>query len=240
MVWCKTISALTLALALLACGGSGSSSGSPDGPNTGGDDATGICVEAWTCSGWTTDGASNSATRMCADTNACGTTAQRPTLTATLPPLDPEYYECNVEPIVQADCSMLGCHGTETGRAYRVYARGRLRMTGGTINDPNCTMGVTSYASEVCIGNLECKCWTHGMLGPERRRSFDSARGFALGDDGQPLPDMAQSQLLLQPQVGGGFAHAGIQWWAAGDASYTKIKAWLDGAQLGSVCNSGN
>jgi len=222
--------AFMLSLVLLACG---------DDTTTPPNEA-GVCAEAWQCTSWTTNGTSDSATRMCTDMNNCGTTALKPIETATLPPLDIQYYECEVEPIVTNGCAMLGCHGTETGRAYKLYARGRLRITGQTIIEPGCLSAGTPGPSEACIGNIECKCWSVPLMAIERRASFDSARGFAIGDDGQPLADMTQSQLLRQPQVGGGYAHAGIQWWSAGDAEYNKVKMWLEGAQRGSACNSGN
>jgi hypothetical protein len=137
-------------------------------------------------------------------------------------------------------CSMLGCHGTETGRGYRLYARGRLRITGQTIVEPGCLSAGTPGPSEACIGNIECKCWSVPQLPDERRRSFDSARSFALADDGTLLSDMAQSQLLRQPLTGGGFPHAGIFMWSQGDADYNTIKMWLEGAKRGSACNSMN
>lgn len=219
-------------LVLAACG--------DDGGNAQ-DDAPGPCVEAWLCSSWATNGTNNNATRTCTDMNACGTTAAKPIETATLPSLDPEFYECEVEPIVTEGCSMLACHGTETGRAYKLYARGRLRITGQIITETGCLVPQpTPGPSEACTGNIECKCWAKPLLDIERQISFDSARGFAIGDDGAPLADMAQSQLLRQPQVGGGYPHASIYWWSAGDTQYNKIKMWLEGAQRGSACNSGN
>jgi hypothetical protein len=221
--------ALFLAFALVACGDDGAK------PK----DAA-VCVEAWQCTSWTTNGTTNNATRTCMDTSQCGTTARKPIETAMLPALDPEYYECEVEPIVTNGCAMLACHGTETARGYKLYARGRLRITGQTIVEPGCLSAGTPGPSEACIGNIECKCWSVPLMTIERRASFDSARGFAIGDDGQPLADMTQSQLLRQPQAGGGYPHAGIQWWSAGDVDYNKVKAWLEGAQRGSICNSKN
>lgn len=199
-----------------------------------------MCVESWQCTPWETTGSTNAATRTCTDQNACGTNTAKPAESAMLPALDPEYYECNVEPIVTRDCSMLGCHGTETGRAYRVYARGRLRITGKTITEIGCLSAGTMLPSESCIGNIECACWSVKQMPEERRRSFDSARGFALDPSGAPFTDMTQSELLRQPLSGGGFAHAGIAMWGATDPDYTTIKAWLDGATRGTPCNSMN
>jgi hypothetical protein len=223
--------ALVVAL-VAACGGDDANNNQPK-------DSQG-CVEAWECSPWETNGSSDNGTRTCVDKSACGTSDTKPIETATLPALDPQFYECSVEPIVVRGCSMLGCHGTETGRGYRLYARGRLRITGQTITEPGCLSAGTMSPSEVCIGNIECKCWSVPQMTVERRRSFDSARGFAIADDGTALPDMTQSQLLRQPQSGGGFAHAGISMWNAGDTDYNTIKMWLEGAQRGSACNSMN
>ena len=209
--------------------------GGPDNP-----DAPAGCVEAWLCTPWETDGVSDEGTRTCTDQNACGTTVTRPVEAATLPALDPEYYECNVEPIVAKNCSQLGCHGTEEGRAYRVYARGRLRISGLTVIEPGCLSAGTPHPSERCIGSIECLCWTLPAFMGERRRSYDSARGFALDPSGVTLTDLADSEFLAQPLVGGGFAHAGIHMWRAGDGEYTTVKNWLEGATLGSTCNSGN
>lgn len=223
-----------------ACGGGGG-----DNPPCTGTDCTTIdvpgCAEAWQCTPWTTDGQSDQGVRTCTDLNACGTTATKPPETAALPALDPEYYECNVEPVLTRSCAMVGCHGTETGRALRLYARGRLRITGETITEPGgCGGAGTMYPSETCTGSIECKCWSTPQLTDERRRNFDSARGFALDAAGAPLGDVTQSELLRQPQAGGGFAHAGMVMWSAGDNEYSAVKNWLTGASLGSPCNSMN
>ncbi|MFT3696197.1 MAG: hypothetical protein QM831_23865 [Kofleriaceae bacterium] len=225
-----------LVVMLAACGShSGDTGDKTDGPLA--------CIEAWTCTAWQTDGASDSATRTCTDQNACGTSSTKPVETATLPALDPDYYECNVEPIVTRGCSMLGCHGTESGRAYRVYARGRLRITGQTLVMPKNMCGnaqPVNVPTESCIGNIECACWQLPQLATERRRSFDSARGFDLDDNGQKLGDSTQALLLREPTTGGGFPHAGISMFQPTDADYTTIKSWLDGATLGHACNSMN
>jgi hypothetical protein len=215
----------------------------------GGDDATDCpggscdapaCVESWQCTPWTTDGASDKGTRTCTDQSACGTALTRPPEQAMLPALDASYYECNVEPVLVGGCAMLGCHGTETGRGYRIYARGRLRIAGMTMIEPGCLAAGTMHPSEECIGSIECRCWTLPQFVTERRRSLDSARGFALDAAGARLADMAESQLLKQPLTGGGYAHAGVFLWSLGDADYTAVKSWLDGATRGTACNSMN
>ncbi len=197
------------------------------------------CVEAWVCEPWTTDGTSDQATRECVDTAGCGTTVARPALQAALPDLDPEYYECRVEPIVTRTCAQLACHGAERGRAYRLYTRGRLRLGGRSIG-PHPRFPCPAVPSETCTSSLDCNCSDIPMLDEERRRSFDAARGFALDPAGTPLADMTQSELLQQPRRGGGFAHAGVHVWAIDDPDARAIVDWLNGARLGRDCNSGH
>lgn len=203
-------------------------------------DGGGSCTEVWVCGPWQTSGTSDAATRTCNDTNACGTTARRPALSATLPALDFQFYECNVEPILDRGCAQLACHGSETGRALRVYARGRHRIAGETFIEPGCLSAGTPHPSEECEGSIECRCWTLPHSAAEWRRNFDSARGFALDATGAPLSDATTSELLTQPLTGGGLAHAGIKFWRAGDPDYQTILSWLEGAALGRTCNSRN
>jgi hypothetical protein len=217
-----------------ACGGESSD----DCP--GGECDPPACVESWQCSPWATDGTSDASTRSCVDLSACGTSARRPPEAAMLPALDPQFYECNVEPVLVRGCSLLACHGTETGRGFRIYARGRLRISGMTMVEPGCLMAGTQHPSEDCIGSIECRCWTLAQFAVERRRSFDSARSFALDDRGVRLADTAQSQLLEQPMAGGGYPHDGVFLWSLGDPDHTTVKAWLDGMTRGSACNSMN
>jgi len=226
-------------------GGDGGGS-TPDAGLDAGPDATtpprdggGGCVEAWTCDPWETTGASDDATRSCVDSNACGTTLGRPALSTTLPGLDPEFFECMVEPVLTRGCAQLGCHGTESGRALRLYARGRLRQAGLTVA-PHPSWPCPARASESCIGSLDCTCTTEPLFASERRRSFDSARAFALDASGSPLADMGRSDLIQQPLRGGGLSHAGVHFWSAGDSDPQTIQRWLEGARLGRTCNSGD
>lgn len=217
----------------------GGGPGRDAGPDPAGDGGGAGCVEAWVCSPWQTDGVSDQGTRTCVDENACGTDVNRPVESAHLPALDFPFYECQVEPILDAKCSMLACHGTETGRALRVYARGRLRVTGETFTEPGCLSAGEQHPSEECIGSVECRCWTLPHTASEWRRNFDSARGFALDAAAQPLADPSTSELLAQPLVGGGYAHAGIFMWDEQSADYGTIRDWLGGATQSS-CASGN
>lgn len=212
-------------------GGASASSGATTGSGTGTSTASGGCVEAWLCTPWDTGGNGDQATRVCTDQNGCGTTVNKPVETATLPALDRNYYECNVEPILDLSCAQLACHGTEQGRALRTYARGRLRITGQQIN--RCTVTV---ASESCIGSVVCEC-AGPHLDVEWQRNYDAARGFGLDAQGNPYPAGQEdsSDLLFQPKFGGA-PHAGIHLFAEADADYQTIKSWLGGATLAS-CN---
>ncbi len=209
-------------------------------PTDGGGCGTG-CVERWTCTPWETTGAgSSAATRSCTDANACGTTCSRPALSATLPALDRDYFECNVFPIWARSCGFLGCHGTETTRALRIYARGRHRHSGETWIENGCLSAGTARPSDACEGSIECYCWTLPLSATEASRNFDAARGLALGADGQPLSDVTTSELLTQPLIGGGFSHQNVHFWRPTDPDYQTIRNWLSGSTLGHACTLGD
>jgi hypothetical protein len=213
------------------------------GAGTGGNAATtgsSGCVEAWLCSPWETNGTDDQGTRTCVDQNNCGTEMYKPVESATLPALDFNFYKCNVEPIMDQKCSQLACHGTEQGRALRIYARGRHRIDE-DVTETGCLQpGTIKNLKDVCIGSIECICWTGPHTDTEWRRNYDSARGFGLSPDGTPIPAgmEATSELLAQPVVGGK-AHAGIHVYREGDADYQIIIDWLAGATLG-TCNTTN
>ena len=221
--------------------------GPGSGPGSSGNGVGGGgCVEHWLCSPWDTQGQGNTATRTCIEDNNCGTTANKPVEQADLPALDENYYRCNVEPILDKGCALLGCHGVEpdlangkAGRALRTYHRGRLRITGETWIEPGCLSAGTPKPSESCIGSIECMCWTLPHSPAEWQRNFDSARGFALQANGTPIAAPADSELLTQPLKGGGLAHAGIKIWTQGSPEYQTIHDWLNGATL-AACNSTN
>jgi hypothetical protein len=197
--------------------------------------SSGGCTPAWVCTPWDTGvqpaGSSNAGTRTCTDKNHCNTTVGEPVTTATLPHLDVNYFECNVEPILDKKCGMLGCHGTETGRALRVYAKARLRNVGATFTPaPGCTAGAASSAS--CIGSNSCPC-DAPHTATEWQRNYDAARGFAIDAMGAAIPDEHNSDLTQQPVVGGK-SHAGIHLFHATDPEDATIYNWLTGATLGS------
>lgn len=212
--------------------------GSQDG---GADASSSTCTESWVCSTWTTSGSGNQGTRVCTDTKSCGTTQLKPAETATLPALDLEYFKCNVQPILDHKCSQLGCHGTETDRALRNYARGRLRNAEmiaagacGANNPPT-----TIQLDQQCTGSLEGPCRSCPHTATEWRRNYDSARGFALDASLKPIPAGMEdtSELIAQPIVGGK-AHANVHLFKSGDADHTTLKQWLGGAKLGMTCTT--
>lgn len=49
-----------------------------------------------------------------------------------LPDLDAPYYRCNVQPMVDAKCSMLACHG-DVRRPYHTFTRNRMRLIGSNV-----------------------------------------------------------------------------------------------------------
>jgi hypothetical protein len=199
------------------------------------------CVEAWLCTPWDTGGNGNTATRTCTDQNNCGTTNDKPATTATLPALDENYFRCNVEPILDKKCAMIGCHGTETGRELRIYARARLRDAAANFPNTACPTAPSQTGTQ-CTGSNSCPC-NALRTATEWQRNYDAARGFALDSTGKPLSDMSQSDLLLQPKFGGK-SHAGIHLFHeppstnADVADYNAILGWLDGTNTSTmVCN---
>ena len=190
------------------------------------------CTESWLCTPWDTGvqpaGQSNAATRTCTDINSCGTTINKPVTTASLPTLNVNYFECKVEPVLDKKCGMLGCHGTESGRALRVYAKARLRHTGEVLINTAVCAG--SASSDACIGSNSCPC-NAPHTPTEWQRNYDAARGFAIDAMGNVLANEAQSDLIQQPVVGGK-SHAGIHLFQPSDPEQATILSWLNGATL--------
>ena len=197
------------------------------------------CVPSWLCTPWDTNvqpaGASNMGHRTCTDTKNCNTTVGMPVTTATLPALDVDAFKCNVEPILDKKCGMLGCHGTETGRALRVYAKARLRHAGENLTLP--AICPSSATSASCIGSNSCPCNARHTP-TEWQRNYDAARGFALDDMGNVLANQSASDLIQQPVVGGK-SHAGIHLFKPNDPEDAAILSWLNNVPLGMTCNVG-
>jgi hypothetical protein len=223
------------------CGTGGSST--TTGPSSGGGGSTPSC--AWLCSPWDTQGNGDMGTRQCVDVDGCADPAAKPSETATLPALDENFYRCNVEPVFDAYCGQLACHGAEPdlansnpGRALRTYARGRLRVTDtNEMLNSNCPSGAIAASS--CVGSIECGCWQSPHTPTEWQRNFDAARGMAMNPDGSALGSPDDSQILTQPLRGGGLAHAGIKIWDTSDPKYIAVRDWINGGTLG-TCGTTN
>jgi hypothetical protein len=220
-------------------GAGAGSSGTGNGTGT----ATGGCVEAWECSPWETNGTNDDGYRTCVDKNACGTEMTKPVVAATLPPLDIELYKCEIEPIWDRSCSMMGCHGTDA-RGLRVYSRGRYRaandLQGQPIMITESCGPKPAFPITDCIGSIECACFIMPHTPTEWRRNYDASRGLALGADGQLLGDMEQSALLQEPMEGGSRPHAGYKLFGAADAEHATIVSWLQGGTFGATCDTTN
>ncbi len=206
----------------------GRDAGSQTGNDGGSTDAG--CVEQWVCSAWDLSDA-GTATRTCSDALGCGTTAQKPPVgPAPLPPLDLPYFQCEVQPVLERGCGQLGCHGTETGRAFRLYARGRLRHSEQV---PSCTGAGTRDLAIEGTGTVQC-LGASRLTPTEWRMNFDNARAFSLG-----VGNVVDNELLTQPQQGNARAHASVKLFMLDDPSYTKVKAWLTGAAAAAGCDAG-
>jgi hypothetical protein len=212
-------------------GGAGGGASGSNGAGAGSSSSGGGCMEAWTCTPWT-KGSDGLYSRTCTDANSCGTTATKPPEgPVDLPALDLDYYECKVEPIFDRGCAFMGCHGTETGRAFKIYARGRLRHKEIVQQVASCPVGpqmldlqANGSATIMCLG------WSPHTA-TEWQSNYDISRSFMLG-----ITNPDESDLLAQPVIGGK-AHAGVHLFAKTDADYATIKSWLGGAKLGSTCN---
>jgi hypothetical protein len=218
----------------------GSSDGGPGGSSSGGGSSGGVssgsssgggCVVAWTCTPWQKN-AQGQYTRTCTDANKCGTDAGKPSEgPLDLPSLDLDYFKCKVEPIFDRNCSMMGCHGTEIGRPFKVYSRGRLRHSEMVPGAPTCpdASRLRDLAKEG-TGTVMCLGWSKHTQA-EWQQNYDNARSFMVG---VASPD--DSDLLAQVRYGGK-AHTGVHFFNKTDADYQTIASWLGGAKLGAVCD---
>ncbi len=202
---------------------------------TGNPGNTPSCAESWSCTPWEAPLGSDMATRTCVDTNSAGTTECKPDVGPTkLPALDMDFYKCKVQPIFQRGCSMMNCHGTNDGRMFRVYARGRLRNDEIVDRTGSCIPATGQVnLDQAGTGTVMCEGWLpHTEL--EWKKNFDSARSFMLG-----VSSASESDLLRQPVVGGK-PHLEVKLFRDTDADYETIKQWLEGASLGTTCNTGS
>jgi hypothetical protein len=198
-------------------------------------DAGSSCKESWTCTAWETSPGTDQATRSCTDTNMVGTSECKPATTATLPALDMEAFKCRVAPIFQRGCGQLACHGTDTGHAFRLYTRGRLRNNEMVfpVNTCNENQAVKVNLQMRGTATVMCEGWSKHTA-TEWQKNFDSARSFMLD---VTSPD---DSLILREAAKGGLPHAQVKLFAPGDADYVTIRNWLGGASLGTTCNTGS
>lgn len=197
-------------------------------------DAGSSCRENWVCTSWEAPLGSDQATRSCVDMNDLGTTECKPATSATLPPLDFDYYKCRVQPIFQRGCGQLACHGTETDRQFRIYSRGRWRNNelvpsrGSCLEPPGFQYNLQTDGS----GTVMCAGW-YPHTAMEFKKNFDSSRSFMLE------VTAPEDSLLLREPTKGGLPHAQVKLFSTTDADYQTIESWLGGAKLGSTCNTG-
>jgi hypothetical protein len=215
-------------------GGDDAGGGGGDGAKGGDDGGGGGCKEAWQCGPWQKQ-QDGSYTRTCTDTNHCGTTSNKPSEgPVNLPDLDMNFYKCKVEPIVDRGCAFMNCHGTETGRAYKVYARGRLRRDQ-MVPPPggySCLDNGATVPLKQGIGTDMCEGWFSHTT-EEWQSNYDNARFFMVGLQ----PSQAdQSDMIAQPMYGGK-AHAGVHLFKQGDAEYQTLHDWLSGAGKLASCD---
>lgn len=176
------------------------------------------------------------ATRTCFDTNVCGITVGKPAEgPSALPSLDLNFYKCRVQPVVDLTCAMIGCHGKEQGRPYKLYARGRLRadepVCGGVCNQ-NC--GVMVSAQTVSSANHHCS-GRAALTMREWTTNFDSARATMVG----VAP--AEAELLTLPLATNASAHAGVKVFGdTNDPRYQTLLSWLSGATLATCVTNPN
>ncbi|MBI2894305.1 MAG: hypothetical protein HYY06_12200 [Deltaproteobacteria bacterium] len=180
------------------------------------------CNEDWFCGPWEASAGSDEATRSCVDRNETGTSeCKPPTGPVTLPELDMAFFRCEVEPILDRGCSMMGCHGTN--RPLRVFSRGRLRNSEVVQRVDSCLKRGEVDLAEAGSATVMCEGWLP-HTDAEWKKNFDSARAFLMGV-GSP----EDSELLRQPVVGG-MPHEGVHLFDRGDADYQTILEWLGGA----------
>jgi hypothetical protein len=193
------------------------------------------CRERWVCSSWEAPPGSDEATRTCVDENQVGTTACKPDEgPVTLPALDLDFYRCRVSPIVQRGCAMMGCHGTDAGRAYRIYARGRLRNDQIVERTGSCIPQTGQVnLQEAGSGTVMCEGWLPHTA-EEWKKNFDSARSFMLG------VAVPEDSLLLREPVVGGLPHVEVKLFTTADPDYLTIRDWLGGATLAGCTTGAN
>lgn len=139
-----------------------------------------------------------------------------------LPALDVAFHRCRVQPIVDARCSMLACHG-DVRRPFHTFTRNRMRLVGSNVQR-NLPLSTKTNEDDP-DGELEL--------------NYASAIGFADPD----VPE--ESWLLLKPldADAGGYYHRGKEIFSAGDVfldtedpDYQTLQAWVSGETADPDC----
>lgn len=131
-----------------------------------------------------------------------------------LPALDVAFHRCRVQPVVDARCSMLACHG-DVRRPFHTFTRNRMRLVGS--NEQR---------------NL--------ALSPEELQlNLDSALGFVSPE----APDESWLLLKPLDADAGGYFHQGKELYAAGDVfldaedpDYVTLREWIAGGTEDPAC----
>ena len=117
--------------------------------------------------------------------------------------LDEAAFRCNVQPILQRDCSYLGCHGRE-GMPLRLYGIGALRLD---------TKNTTASRAQA-------------LSDAELHANFLSAQGQSF----HTPPERNQLVLKSLPSAAGGYAHVGGAIWSGmDDPRVQTLLQWLGG-----------
>lgn len=131
-----------------------------------------------------------------------------------LPQLDAPYYRCRVQPVVDARCSMLACHG-DVRRPFHSFTRNRMRLVGS--NEQR---------------NLP-------LSAEELELNMKSALGFV--DPAQP--DESWLLLKPLDADAGGYYHRGKEIFQAGDVflddedpDYVTVRGWIAGETEDPAC----
>ncbi|MCA9688013.1 MAG: hypothetical protein R3A51_22685 [Nannocystaceae bacterium] len=136
--------------------------------------------------------------------------AENPPVESTL---DEPYFRCQVQPVLEARCAMLACHGDEV-RPLRIYARNRLRLD-----------------AEDTQLNLP-------MSDEELALNYANAAAF-VDDD----PDTSFLLRKPLDEAAGGYYHAGRELFDMGDVftdtedvGYQVLRAWAEGEVADPAC----
>lgn len=134
-----------------------------------------------------------------------------------LPALDEPYFRCRVQPILDAKCSMLACHG-DARRPFHTFARNRLRLDG------------TNVQRNLPLSTVEASI------------NFDNTRGWV-----ETSSPAASFLVLKPLDVdAGGYFHRGDDLFGGGDVfleradpDFRTLLLWVEGATEDPACGGG-